>query len=105
MADFVDVVVFSGHPEDGDSVDAFAPELLGNLYGHQRFVDRVRRPAERPTCWPLTTGTAPFARRSRFSCVSPSLPKAAFCLRRISATVFARSRGNSMDLASPRTAF
>src|SRR5271163_2073952 len=46
VADFVEIVVFRGQPEDGDRVDARAREFLGDLYGHERFVDGIGWTAE-----------------------------------------------------------
>jgi hypothetical protein len=43
VADFVDVVIFGGHPEDGDSGNSFFREFFGGLDGTEGFVEGIGR--------------------------------------------------------------
>src|SRR5207302_6216838 len=47
MADFVEIVVFRGHPENRNSVDAPLGQVLGHAGGSNCFVNRIARSAEK----------------------------------------------------------
>ena len=46
VADFVDVVIFGGHPENRNGGDSFLREFFGGLDGAEGFVEGVGRAAE-----------------------------------------------------------
>ena len=46
VADFVDVVIFGGHPEDGDGGNSFFREFVGGLDGTEGFVEGIGRTTE-----------------------------------------------------------
>jgi hypothetical protein len=46
LADFVDVVVFGGHPENGDGRDSFFGKFLGSLDSAEGFVESKSGTAE-----------------------------------------------------------
>jgi len=50
FADFVEVVIFRGHPKNRDGVDTPLSQVFCDARGGDGFVHGVARAAERPTC-------------------------------------------------------
>ncbi len=48
MADFVEIVIFRGHPKNRHCGDSTARQLFGNLHGAERLINGISGPAEQP---------------------------------------------------------
>lgn len=62
MADFVDVVIFGGHPEDRDGGDSFFREFVSGLNGTEGFVEGVGRAAEQADLLAANHGDCAFGK-------------------------------------------